>query len=390
LPGDRRVVRRRSADAVKLAFWVSVGFVAYAYFGYPLLLAVLGRLRPRPVNRRDYTPRVSFIVTVHDEEKRIRAKIENTLGQAYPRELLEIIVASDASGDATDDIVGSFASGGVQLVRMPRWVGKENAQKAAIAASTGEVLIFSDAGTLLEPDGVATIVRNFADPSVGCVSSTDRVVDDEGRVRGEGLYVRYEMLLRSLETRLGTLVGLSGSCFAARRSVCRDWAIDVQSDFGTLLNAVRRGFRGVSDPRSVGYYRSIASESKEYDRKVRTVLRGIVTVTRNLDLFNPLRYPLFAWQLASHKMCRWLVPFALIVALGSNAFLLDRPAYRALFLLQGVFYGVAALGNALGVARRWWPIGIPAFLVMTNLSIASAWYCFARGQRMTRWKASER
>ena len=229
---------------IEIAFWISVALVVYAYGGYPIALAVVARLRRRTVRKADIRPRVSFIVTAYNEEGRIGEKLENTLRQDYPRDRFEVIVASDGSSDRTDDIVRSFAAHDVRLVRGSERKGKEAAQKLAVAAAAGEVLVFSDAATLLEPDGVARIVRAFADDTVGCVSSVDQALDGNGRPSGEGLYVRYEMLLRRLETKVGGVVGLSGSCFAVRREVCREWATDVPSDFNTVLCAARRGLPG--------------------------------------------------------------------------------------------------------------------------------------------------
>ena len=150
-----------------------------------------------------------------------------------------MVVASDCSTDGTDDLVRSFSSSGVRLVRLKTKGGKEAAQKQAVESTAGEILVFSDTATMLKPTAITTIVQNFADPTVGCVSSVDRFIDVDGTVSGEGAYVRYEMLLRQLETRVNTLVGLSGSFFAARRSVSQGWAPDLQSDFNTLLNTVR-------------------------------------------------------------------------------------------------------------------------------------------------------
>src|SRR5207253_3578914 len=155
------------------------------------------------------------------------------------------------------------------------------------------------------------------------------------RVSGEGVYVRYEMRLRALETEVNSLVGLSGSFFAARREVCRSWAADRQSDFNTVLNSIEMGLRGVLDPDSAGYYENIADSRRERERKVRTVIRGIAVLADNLRMLNPFRYGLFAWQLASHKLCRWFVPFAMIAAFASNAMLAGRsPFYAALFAGQ--------------------------------------------------------
>src|SRR5215207_8388622 len=238
-------------------FWSSIVFVFYAYAGYPLLLGLLGIGRSRPVRRQAIRPSVTFIITAYNEEKRIGDKLRNTIELEYPRDLRQIVVASDCSADSTDAIVRSFEPSGVRLVRASTKGGKEAAQKLAVEATTGDILVFSDTATILEPHALLTIVENFADETVGCVSSVDRFIDEGGAISGEGAYVRYEMWLRQLETRVNTLVGLSGSFFAARRSVCLNWAPDLQSDFNTLLNSVRAGLRGVTDPESIGYYKNL-------------------------------------------------------------------------------------------------------------------------------------
>ncbi len=368
-------------------FWTTLSFIFYAYFGYPLVLLVLAACRPRSVKKETIFPHVSFIITAYNEEKRIQEKIENTLHQNYPDEKLEIIVASDCSGDRTDEIVRSFADKGVQLVRALERRGKEAAQKLAVEAASGEILLFSDVATILSPNGVANIVKNFSDPTVGCVSSVDKILDAEGRVSGEGAYVKYEMLLRRLETKANTLVGLSGSFFAARREVCQNWQPELQSDFNTLLNAVHRRLRGVSDPDSVGYYKNIADEAREYERKVRTVVRGIAVFMKSLPLLNPFCYGLFSWQLVSHKLCRWLVPVAMILAFACNVFLIHRSSlYLSFFVLQLAFYLIAF--NAALFSQDL--LKIPSFFVRVNLSILTAWFRYLRGERIVTWKPSER
>lgn len=370
----------------EVAFWCSVALVLYAYVGYPCALMALALLRDRPVKKACITPRVSFVIAAHNEERRIAEKIENTLRQNYPPDALEIIVASDCSTDRTDDIVRSY-SPQVWLVRARERTGKEAAQQLAVRAALGDILIFSDVATALAPDAVSTIVKNFADPTVGCVSSVDRFVDADGTASGEGAYVRYEMWLRALESRVNTLVGLSGSFFAARRDVCSRWAADRQSDFSTLLNAVQMGLRGVLDVQSAGYYRNIADDRREFQRKVRTVVRGIAVLAANASMLNPFRYGLFSWQLASHKLCRWLVPFAMIIAGISNAFLLSHSSfYGATFLVQSGFYAAALWGLWTGAPS----LRIPMFLFLANLGVLTAWLRYARGDRIASWNPSER
>ncbi len=372
-------------------FWSSLLFVAYAYAGYPLLLLALSRLRRRPVRRAPIRPRVSFIITAHNEARRLPQKLENTLRLAYPADRLEVLVASDCSTDDTDAIAASYRDRGVRLVRAPERRGKENAQKYAVDCASGEILVFSDVGTLLDPDGLSRMVANFADLSVGCVSSVDRLVDRDGRLSGEGAYVRYEMRLRALESEVNSLVGLSGSLFAARRAACAPWRTDLQSDFNTLLNSVRRGMRGVSDPEVCGYYKNIAVEKREMDRKIRTVVRGIAVLMNNLALLNPFRTGLFAWQLFSHKLCRWLVPLALAVAGLTNLLLVPRGGlYPVLALLQLVFYALACapfVGRAASLRGIW---RLPCYFVTTNLAIALAWLRYSRGERFVMWQPSER
>jgi glycosyltransferase involved in cell wall biosynthesis len=375
---------------MQFVFWACVGFVVYAYLGYLAVLLVAARSFPREVRRADITPPVSFIIAARNEAVRIAEKIENTLAVDYPHERFEIIVTSDCSDDGTDAIVQVYADRGVRLVRSPERRGKEYAQGLAIAAARGDILVFSDAATRLMPDGVREIVKDFADPTVGCVSSVDRVIGADGQPSGEGLYVRYEMLLRALESRVGSVVGLSGSFFAARRSACEPWAPDLPSDFGTLLNTLRLRMRGVSDARAVGIYRDLSDPAAEYRRKVRTVARGISSLGRHLHLLDPLRYRMAAFQLFSHKLCRWLVPFAMAGCLGTSGLLAWRsPFYAVMLAVQVVAYLVTLVGAVRPALLRG-PVRVLAFFVIVNWSILVAWYAVLRGRRVVTWQPSAR
>jgi glycosyltransferase involved in cell wall biosynthesis len=346
-------------------------------------------------------PSVSFIITAYNEEARIKQKIDNSLAQDYPKNKLEIIIASDCSSDRTDEIVKSFKDKGVKLVRAPERKGKENAQKHAVDAAIGKIIVFSDVATILKPNAISNIVDNFKDASIGCVSSEDKFIDKDGNVSGEGAYVKYEMFLRKLESKINTLVGLSGSFFAARREVCKNWAIDLQSDFNTLLNSIKLDLKGISDPSSIGYYQNIADEKKEFNRKVRTVLRGISVLMRNLSLLNPFKYRLFSWQLFSHKLCRWFVPFFLIVAFISNTVIMfNSVSLFLIFILQISFYSLALYyywkppslqtsklpsNNSLSAISK-----LCYFFIAVNLSILVAWWKYLKGERATFWEPSKR
>lgn len=318
--------------------------------------------------------------------------MENTLKLAYPVSRLKVVVASDCLSDRTDEIVKSYGDRGIQLVRASVRKGKEAAQKLAVEVAKREILVFSDVATILTEKAVSDIVRNFSDPTVGCVSSIDRFMDKDGKLSGEGAYVRYEMWLRSLESQVHSLVGLSGSFFAARRAVCQAWGADLQSDFKTLINSTKLGLLGVIDPLSIGYYQNISDERKEFERKVRTVVRGIAILMRSWYLLNPFKFGLFAWELFSHKLCRWLVPFALCMAFVSNVLLVARSEwYVATLVLQATMYLISLVWLFSDDAVRSNPFfKIPSFFVLANVSIMIACVRYLRGERITLWNPSSR
>jgi hypothetical protein len=284
-----------------------------------------------------------------------------------------------------------YAERGIELLTVRERRGKENAQREAVLNARGEILVFTDVATMIDPDGLRQIVANFTDPAVGCVSSVDRVIGRDGRPAGEGFYVRYEMWLRHLESKANSLVGLSGSFFAARREVCRDFSPEMQSDFRTLLNSMRIGLRGVSDAEAAGHYLDVADSQREFDRKVRTVLRGLTVFFHNLEFLNPMRYGFFAYQYCCHKLLRWLVPVFLFTALAANLMLaMESVRYLLLFLLHLGFY-VAALGGwrsraLLGMLL----FKVPAYFFMANAAIVAAWWKYLKGERMVMWTPSTR
>jgi len=374
-----------------ILFWASILLIIHAYFGYPLSLWLLSLIRHKPVRKAPFIPPATLIIAACNEEKRIREKLDNTMALDYPRELFQVIVASDGSTDATNDIVREYADHGIELLALPERRGKESAQKEAVAVATGDIIVFSDTSTRIESGGLREIAANFADPSVGCVSSVDRVLGRDGKPCGEGFYVRYEMWLRNLESRVNSLVGLSGSFFAARKEVCQDFSGDMQSDFRTVLNSMKLGLRGVDDPAAIGYYQDISDSSKEFDRKVRTVLRGMTVFFRHLEFLNVFRYGLFAYQYFCHKLLRWLVPVFLILVLVSNLMLaFDSWAYFIILVCQLGFYALALWAWVRTEELQRALFKIPLYFLVVNAAILAAWWQYLRGNRMLMWSPSER
>jgi cellulose synthase/poly-beta-1,6-N-acetylglucosamine synthase-like glycosyltransferase len=373
------------------SFWLqavmigSAAWLAFAYVGYPLALYALSRLSLRPVRRADIAPPLSVIIAVHNGEAALREKLEATLALRYPGSV-EVIVASDGSTDGSDAIAMSFAERGVQLARTPERGGKEAAQANAIEHASGEILVFTDVTAELEPDALEAIVRPFADPTVGCVSSED-VVDTEG---GESAYVRLEMALRRLESETTTLIGLSGSCFAARREICKPWPSDLASDFRIGLEATRRGLRAVSEPGAKVHFSATQDPAAEWSRKVRTIRRGIAVLAAHRDLLHP-RYGRAALSIWGHKVARFTSPFALLALLLGSA--LGAPSSASLATLLGLQLGAYALGGLalLRPEAAQLRIGrLAGFFMLVNASMLVAWAHHLSGQKAVTWQPTRR
>ena len=375
----------------ELLFWAAALEIAWTYFGYAVLLQLVAAIRPRPVRKEPITPAVSLVITAYNEARRIRDKIENSLALDYPRDKFEIIVVSDGSTDGTDDIVREYAGRGVTLVRVEPRRGKHHGQRRGIRMARGEIILLSDATTFLEPEAARMIVRNFADPTVGVVSGEDRIMGDDTAGTGEGAYVRYEMWLRRLEARAGSLVGASGCFFAIRKSLAETWIDDMSSDFYMPIVARLKGLRTVPEEEAIGRYTVLRDPQREFQRKVRTILHGLEVLFHFRRALNPLRYGFFAVQLISHKLMRWLVPVSLALLLVTGASLTDDGVlYRAAFVGQLLFYSAAAAAALLRPVQRHLAFRLPLFFVMVNLSIVVAWYQYLTGRRQVVWDATPR
>ena len=374
-------------------FWLCLIAATYSYFWYPALLLLLPPRKGDASAPTIPVRKVAIVIAARNEASKIAGKMDNTLALEPAGIELDLMVASDASDDATDAIVLDYAGKGIRLVRSPVRKGKEHAQELAIASTDADVIVFTDAGTILPKDSLTPLLDAFRDPTVGAVSSVDRFITADGTLQGEGAYVRYEMWLRDLETRFHSLVGLSGSFFAARREVCQRWDNRVQSDFGTALSCVQLRMRAISDRRVIGYYKNITDNRKEYQRKVRTVTRGMGSLRIRAEVLNVARYGRFSFEVFSHKVMRWATPWFLLGAIGINAALAfqdSHPVYRVLLALQLALYlsplvsRIAPGLRKIGLAR----IGI--YFVEVNVAILHAALLTLSGRTILTWEPSKR
>jgi cellulose synthase/poly-beta-1,6-N-acetylglucosamine synthase-like glycosyltransferase len=374
----------------EIVFGLSAAALFYTYAGYPLLLALASALKPRNVRRGKCEPMVSIIITAYNEERDLASKLNNTLALDYPLERLEIIVASDCSNDQTDEIARSFAGRGVKLYRQSERQGKTAAQNAAVEQARGEIILFSDATSLYQPDAVRAIMPSFADPSVGCVAGRLEYVDDSGSPVGRGArsYWSYETFLKSHESRVGSLIGASGCLYAVRASAYVPLYPEACSDFIIATKMVEQGLRAVYEPNAVCTEETNRQTDKELKMRVRIIAQTFTDLWRHRSMLNPIRSGFYGIQLLSHKVMRYLVPFFLMGLFVSNAVLAPGSLfYRLVFAAQLAGYACPALAwmlDRVGIRSRL--LALPQYFMLANLASLIACYQFVRGERYARWE----
>jgi cellulose synthase/poly-beta-1,6-N-acetylglucosamine synthase-like glycosyltransferase len=368
---------------------------AYAYVLYPALLWLLTLPRkPRAVADNSFPwPAVTITVPVYNSAAGIERTLTRLLDLDYPRDRLQILVLSDASTDGTDDVVRRFATQGVELWRAPERRGKTAAENAAVTLARGEVIVNVDATITVPRGSLKRLVSAFSDPMVGVASGRDvSVAAGELPAGGEAKYTGYEMWLRELETRAGSIVGASGCFFAIRKEVhAEPLPPELSWDFASSLVAKTLGFRSVSVSDAICVVPRTAEVQTELRRKSRTMARGLSTLFYFRRLMNPARYGGFALMLISHKLLRWLpyllTPFALLALLGlatSNPLAAEGVALA----LTGLVAGIAGMRSKR--AARWKPLALTGFVVAALSAGFLAWFNALRGVQMVTWNPTPR
>lgn len=371
-----------------IVWWVLAILTAYTYAGYPLLLGVLARLHPRPAPQTGVQPTVSLIVAAHNEEVCIREKLENSLALAYPRDKLEILVASDASTDRTNEIVAGFASQGIRLVEVTEHFGKSYAQNLAVEMSSGEVLVFSDANSMYEPDAIAKLMRNFADPLMGYVSGELRYRKARSAIgAGEGLYWRYETWIKRRESETGNIINGNGAIYAVPRTRFVTVPGDTGADIWLPLNQIRHGLRTAHEPEAVAYEDTSLTTSDEYGRKHRSIARALRVLSENVSVLNPVRYGWTAVKLFSHRYLRYAVPYFIAALFVINLFLLSSVFFRITMAAQVAFYLMALLGAWFqSRGKRILLFYVPYYFCVVNFAALKGALRFLRGERVQVWE----
>lgn len=384
------------ATGLQIAFWALVLLMLYTLGGYPILLRLLASFRKEPAYPpTDRRPPVSFIVAAYNEERNIAAKLDNLRRIEYPADKVEFIIGSDGSTDATDGMVEQAAAGDrrIRFFRMDKRSGKIAVLHRAAAGASGSILIFTDCSVKTDPDIVPKIVACFQDPTVGLISSRDVWVDEKsGTPLGQKEYIDYEMTIRRRESRLNSLVSASGSFFAVRKELFRPYGGDQADDFALPLQVYRQGYKVIHRDDLIGYVPMVASSGAELSRRTRIIQAGIRTVLANAALLNPLRYPVFAWQLWSHKVLKWFFPFMVAADIILAAMLWTvGPVYKAIIGVY-VLTGMLALSGYVvkGNGPPFKPFRAANFLLLSMTAVVTAWFRVAIGHRTVVWDPSHK
>jgi cellulose synthase/poly-beta-1,6-N-acetylglucosamine synthase-like glycosyltransferase len=378
-----------------------LGIGLYAYLGYPILLRAVASRDPAAPGQTnpDQWPLITITVPCYNEARSIRQTIDALLAVDYPADRRQIVIISDASSDGTDDIVREYSDRGVELLRLEERRGKSAAENAAGAVARGEIIVNTDATIRILPNALKALVAVFSDPRIGVASGRDVSVASvtesaaASAAGGESGYVGYEMNIRSLETRVKSIVGASGCFYGIRTSLYDSKFPETLSrDFASALMAEENGYRAVSVNDAVCLVPQTKSLQSEYRRKIRTMARGLQTLWFKRRLMNPFRHGAFAWMLFSHKLCRWLVYPALpVAAIALVIASLQSRAWLSVLL-------ASLIGTAIGIIGMRWPataraprlIRIAGFALASNLAGVLAWVQVLRNRRMAVWEPTRR
>lgn len=369
----------------KVGLWICLLTVAYVYLGYPLTLRVWPPRRKRRAPQESL-PTVTVVIAAFNEATHIGRTVIDKLSQDYPPDLLDVVVISDGSTDGTDDIVASLNDARVTLLRQQVRQGKTLALNRAVSIARGEIVVFSDANSNYEPATVRELVAAFEDPDVGY--ATGRLIyEDPSETAvggGSGLYMRYENWLRTLETRVGSVVGVNGGVDAVRRVLYQPMRADHLPDFVLPLRVIQLGRRVIYREEAVAREQALGQQADEFKMRVRVSLRALHSVVQMRALLHP-HYGLFAFQLLVHKLIRYLMIVPLMGAFVFSAGLRNSPVYATILSVQVVCYLLALTGWLSAGRIRLRLIFVPFYFCLINIAASVAFLRLLRGERQVLW-----
>ena len=346
-------------------------------------------MRPLKFRRADINPYISIIIPAYNEEKSIERKILNTLSLEYPKDKVEILVGSDGSHDESATLVKKFANRGVQLLDFKANRGKTAVQNDLVRRSKGEILIFTDAASFLQPDAIKEIVRCFADERVGCVAGRMRFVDTDSSLttQSQSLYWRYELKIRELESNLGSLIGVDGPLYAVRRDFYVPLENNIISDLLTPLLVLEQGKKVLLEPNAIVDENPTLKTGEEFATRRRITLRGLVGLSAYIELLNPFKHPKLAFQIFFHKILRWFVGPLVILNVLACCALLGHWLFKYILEVYIFFFLAATLGwgaDKLKIKAK--VLTVPYYFSLVNLAATMGIIDFLRKKQAIAWK----
>lgn len=360
-----------------------------SYAFYPIVIWAIGRITPLKFRRADINPHISIIIPAYNEEKNIERKILNTLSLEYPKDKVEILVGSDGSNDESATLVKKFANRGVQLLEFKANRGKTAVQNNLVSRSKGEILIFTDAASFLQRDAIKEIVKSFVDERVGCVAGRMRFVNTDSSLttQSQSLYWRYELKIRELESNLGSLIGVDGPLYAVRRDSYVPLENNIISDLLTPLLVLEHGKKVVLEPNAIVDENPTLKTGEEFATRRRITLRGLVGLSAYIELLNPFKRPMLAFQIFFHKILRWFVGPLVILNVLACCVLSGHWLFKCILVVYILFFLAAGLGwgaDKLEIKAK--TFTIPYYFSLVNFAATMGIIDFLRKKQAIAWK----
>lgn len=388
-------------SGVEVVFWSAVGLTAYAYFGYPVVVWLWSRCCPPAASRERHRvdaersapsewPMVSLVISAYREEGVILQRLTNALLMDYPADRFEVVVGCDGAEDLTGELVRTVHDSRVRLIQFPERRGKASVLNDCIPQARGDIVVLSDANTMMEPQAIRRLVRHFHDAGVGGVCGKLVLTDPLTGRNADSLYWKYENFLKDCEGRLGALLGANGAIYALRKDLYDPIPPNtIIDDFLVGMRLYQRGYRLVYDSEALAFEETPATIEAEFHRRARIGAGGFQSLVWLWPLLGP-KHGRLAFAFWSHKVLRWCCPLFLIAGLAANLMLMGNPFYARLLVVHALFYLVAVSGVGAARGRAWKPLRIPAMFVSMNSALLVGFWRWLHKSQDAAWKRTER
>lgn len=388
---------------IKAFFWTILGLMLYSYLGYTILLAIItitkkALLKKKKNTSTNFLPNITIVIAAYNEEKNIDDKVQNTLQQDYPQDKITQLWVNDASTDETKALLAKYSN--IKIINQPERSGKIAAINLAMQHVNTPITIFTDANAMLSKNAIRSIVEPFSNQRVGSVAGEKRIflnTHENAAATGEGVYWKYESIIKKLESDCNSTLSATGEIYAIRTKLFEKVDSNtILDDFAISINILKKGLLIKYIPEAYACEKGSANISEEKKRKVRIAAGSFQSLFRNLELLNPFKHPFLTFQFFSHKILRWFIlPLSLFLVPILNTLILledwQNTTYIITLSVQAVTFFAILLGWLLKdkiVSSKW--MFLPFYLFMMNISIIQGFFRFIKGKQNVRWDKSLR